>query len=326
MARMVNDLDQILIKQQATFGTAETSLTATELAEVEAGAMISDDAGVTEEELIGVGFPQGIAIIGPSEGSISMSVPVRTGGAEGSTGLLGTLLRACGFKETASDTDADSGSDRYIYTPSNIRSEWKDNTVWAYTGDKSTSAAVLRKMSNVMYNGKFTLDFDTSKATFQADGKGVYNGPAIAGTQASTSPVGVIRPALKNVTVTIMGEADVTPVNIEIDFSQEVIVNLDPTTATGKGQSVIRGRKIKFTAKCYVDSVTVFDPESYKANQTRAAFSCAWGTAPNKITLSSTKMQITSCNYSDQNGIKTWDLVGHFVDNDFAVQLDTVAA
>jgi len=326
MARFVKELDQILVKQQATFGTAESSLANTNLAEVESGAMVSYEPAIEEEELIGVGFPQGNAIVGPEEASISLMAPMRTGGVEGTVGLIGLLLRCCGFKETASDTDSDSTDDRFIYTPSDIRSEWKDATIWGYTGDKSSNAAILRKMSNVMFGGKISLDFNTGKATFQADGKGAYNGPAVAGTQATTTASGVIRPALKGVTFSFMGESDLTPINMEIDFSQEPVVNLDPTTTSGKGITVVRGRKIKFTLKCYADSVTVFDPETYLRNRTEAAFSLSWGTVPNKFTISSSKAQITGCPMSDENGITTWDLSGHFVGNNFSVQIDTATA
>jgi hypothetical protein len=320
------DLIQVLFKQQTTFGTPEVALIASDLLEVESGAQLQFDPSITEMALVGAGFPQNEPVIGPSEASVSLSVPLRTGGVEGNTGYVGKLLPCLGMKETASDSDADLANDRYIYTFSNKQSEWKDATVWGYTGNLDANSSVVRKCGNLMFGGDLNIDFDKSTAMLSLSGKGAYVAAAVVGTQATTSPSGILIPEVKNATVSIMANSTIVPVDFKISFSQEAQPRLNPRVSYGKGLTVVRGRKLKWTSKVYIEKPATFDPEALLYARTKAALSISWGTVPNKITISSAKQLITGCNYSEHGGIQCWDLSGIFVDNDLSIQLDTAVA
>lgn len=322
MAKQVLALSQVLVKEQATFGTAETTLDNTNAAEVES-PKLTIGTRVRKMALVSGGFSQQRSIIGPREASVSMVYPFRTGNAEASFGAIASAIKACGFKETLSDTDDDSSNDRAIYTPSNKQSEWKDLTVWGYSGNADTSGALLRKIANVMGNGKITLDFNSGVALFNFDGKGILIAEDAAATQASITPSAIVCPSLVGSTINFFGDTDYDLISLEFDFGQEVTVTAAPQTATtGLGQSYISKRLITWKAKVYKDTSAI--PVTTFHAGTTGPISVAWGTAPNKWTVSTNKAQIDEPPQdSDENGIETFDLSGICVDNDFAIQADS---
>lgn len=324
MAKQVLALSQVLVKEQATFGAAETTLDNTNAAEVES-PKLTIGTRVRKMALVSGGFSQQRSIIGPREASVSMVYPFRTGNAEASFGAIASAIKACGFKETLSDTDEDSSNDRAIYTPSNKQSEWKDLTVWGYSGNADASGALLRKIANVMGNGKITLDFNSGVALFNFDGKGILIAEDAAATQASITPSAIVCPSLVGSTINFFGD-DYDLISLEFDFGQEVTVTAAPQTeTTGLGQSYISKRLITWKAKVYKDTSAI--PVTTFHAGTTGAISVAWGTAPNKWTVSTTKAQIDEPPQdSDENGIETFDLSGICVDNDFAIQADSAVS
>lgn len=325
--RMREELVQLLLKQQATYGTEEVTLTNSDFAEVEPGASVTFEPAVKTMKYVGVAAGEAAPIIGPIEAGIKFSIPFRTGSAEGAAGFIGTVLRGFGMAVASTDTDADATADRHIYTISEDRTNWKDFTGWFYTGNIGSNKAILTKGYNFLFAGKINLNFDEATAMLEVEGRGASSGVPVVGTQATCTSTGLLAPALKNVTFTLLGDSDFKPISMEIDFNQEVVVCLDPTATHSKGFAMIKRNGITWKAKVYKDIPSVVDPNTLLLNRTPASFSCAWGTAPNKFTLSSTKAVLTAKpEDSDQNGISTWDLSGVFVDNDFAIQIDTAAA
>lgn len=324
---MREELNTMLIKKQVTFGTEETSLTNSDFAEVEPGAIITYEPSVKEMKYVGVAAGFAAPVVGPIECGVKFTIPLRTGAAEGSTGLLGRILKGFGMAVATTDTDTDSTQDRFIYTISEDRSNWEDFTGWFYTGAEGSNQSLLTKVGNVMFKGKINLNFDDATAMLEVEGRGAGSSSPATATRPTCTSTNVLVPALKNVTFTLLGDSDYRPISMEIDFNQEVIVTVDPTKSSGRGVSIIKRNGITWKAKVYKDVIATVDPYTALSGRAPAAFSCAWGTAPNKITLSSTKALLTAKpDDSDQNGISTWDLSGVFVDNDFAIQLDTAAA
>lgn len=325
MARQVEALNQVLLKIQSTFGTAESSLTASDVAEVERGAKASYAPKVTDISLVGAGFTQNKSVIGPRECSISLAYPLRTGGAENSPGQAVKALQCCGWKETASDTDADATNDRFAYTPSNKQSEWKDCTVWAYSGNLDTSGSYLRKIQNVMFSGKLSIDFETCVAKLMVEGKGALNTEDAAATQATVTPSSTAVASLAGATINFFGDADYTLINLEYDFGEAPNTSINGANANGLGMTTQTDRKIKFTAKVYKD--TAIAPVTALNAGTLGTISVMWGTVPNKFTVAtgSSKAQITSVSESEQNGYTTYDISGIVIDNDLTITVDTAA-
>lgn len=323
MARMTTNVECFLAKQQATFGTAETSLTNSDFAEVMEGGSVTFEPTVSDQRYIGANTGNAASIIGGLYGSVKFQIPIRSGGSEGATGLLGKVLPALGLKETSSNAGGGVGVDRYVYTIDETQSNWKDLTVWAYTGNKGTSLSVLRKIYNVLFGGKIVLDFENATAMLDIEGRGAYNGAPTDATQPTCSPSGVVSPALRGVTFSMFGDTDYTPISMEIDFNQDVVNTLSPSAAYGVGVSQIVRKGARWSAKVYQDVVATIAPETALIAGTTGALSVIWGTVPNKFTLASSKMQITKCDRSDQNGIGVYDLSGIFVDNDISFTIDT---
>jgi hypothetical protein len=324
--KAVSALEQVLLKNQAAFGTVEAALVAADVAEVESPS-VEIEPRVKDIDLVGAGFTQNQSIIGPREASVSMTYHMRTGAAEASPGQIIKALKSCGFKSTESDTDADEPAsvDRYILTPSNLHSEWIDSTVWHHSGCLDTSLSLITKIQNVLFNGKIALDFDNASATLAVDGKGVLTAEPALGTQATVTPSAVVTPALIATTLSFFSDTDYVPISMEFDFGQEITVSLNPATvAHGLGVSLITKRKMKWSAKVYHDTGAL--PNTPLFAGTLGGISVAWGTAPNKFTVSTTKAQITSMKKSEQNGITTYDLSGILVDNNLAIQIDCVVA
>jgi hypothetical protein len=319
----IESIGVILLKNQAARGTAETSLANTDVAEVEAGASISIDPRVKEIDL--VGSPQNASIIGPRECGISMTYPLRTGNAEGNQGQISKALLSTFLKATASDTDIDSTEDRFIYNDTRKDSECKDSTVWAYSGSQDTSLSLLYKIQNVMFGSKFILDFDNAYASLQLEGKGVLVATPALDTQPTITPSIVVPPALIGATISFLGDADYIPISIEFDLGPDIYCTLKPTVASGLGITAPGSkRKIKWNAKVYHDSGII--PHTALLAGTTGTISVAWGTAPNKFTISTAKAQIQHVKLSEQNNVTCFDIDGICVDNDFAFQIDTAVA
>lgn len=324
MPDQVEVLEQVLAKVQSAFGTAESSLVAADVIEVEEGASISIDPRIKEIALIGGGFTQNQSIVGPRDVSLSMAMPMRTGNSEGDQGQLEALLRTACMKSTDTDTDADETDDRFVYALTSLASEWQDMTVWGHSGNLDTGDSLIYKVQNVMGNCKISLDFDSALATISYEGKGVLVDVPAFGTQASVTPSTVVSPPLASCTIDIFSDANYIPIQIEFDFGLEVNPTLKPTVASGLGVILPTKFKSKWTAKFYHDSNV--NPYTPLFAGTLGNISVAWGSAPNKFTVSTTKAQITELKKSSQNGITSYDASGILVDNDLSIQIDTAVA
>lgn len=324
MAKQYVALEQILLKEQSVIGTAEVGLTATEFFEVE-DPNFSIDTKTTGINTVGAGFMQTQEIVGSSEVSFSGSLPFKTGAVEGAYGNIYQALKLCGWKGTITDSDADAGMDKVVIAPSNLQSEHKSATVWAYSGNKDTSGSIVHKFRDLKLSGKISLDFDSGVAKLSVDGKAILTSEPEVGTQASTTASVVVAPSLIGATISFFGSASYIPSSIEFDFGQQVSTDINGSTAiSGLGQSHISDRKISWTAKVYEDTAVL--PVTTLRAGTLGTISVAWGTTPNKFTVASgaLKAQIKSVKRGKLNGITTYELSGILVDNSMSVTIETV--
>lgn len=326
LTRQVTNLEALLLKQQAAFGTAETSLAAADFAEVMEGASVTFEPTVTERRYVGANSGNGLSIVGPLNAGIKFSLPIRSGGAEAS-GLLGTVLPAFGLLATGSSLASPGTNDKWVYTVSEVKSNWKDLTAWAYSGNKGTTSSVLRKISNILLGGKMILNFEEGTGVLECEGRGIFNGAPTDATQETCTPSTVGHPAMRSIgAFTLFGDSDYTPLSFEVDFNQDAVVTVSPTGTYGLGLSDIVRKGLRWRARVYQDTVANITPESSLIAGTSSTLSIIWGAVPNKFTITSSKIQITKADRSDQNGVGVYDLEGHFVDNDFSFTMETVTA
>lgn len=318
MAKQVAELIQIAMKEQAVFGTEEGAFSASDVVEVDAGASVSFDPKVREVNLVSGSFGQTKSVIGPKEMSPSMTFQFRTGGALDAVGDIAKGLKASALKESS-----DAGI--YTYVPTSKQSEMVDYTLWLLSGNPDTDSAIQEKVKNVMGSSKIMLDFDNAAATLQFEGKGALAAAFATASQVSKTPSSVAIPALAGCTVNFFGDSNYVPINIEFDLGGEVSTTLKPDdTVSHLGITMLTKRKVKWTAKVYMDSAAI--PYTELIAGTTGAISVAWGSGSNRFTVATTKAQITGVSKSDQNGVMAYDLSGICEDNDLTVTINTNAA
>lgn len=318
MARQSNALGLVLGQLQSAFDTAATVLDATDVLEIQGGYSIDQAVRTNEVDLVGGGWTQNQSVLGPRDATVSMTMPLRTGGAADSVGQIATLLKASMLDET-------DVSDVYTYVPTAKYSEWNALTLWNYSGNLDSSGCMLEKFHNVIGSMKFSLDFGTGVALATFDGKGVYSAAQEAGTQPDVTPSAIVVPSLVGATISFFSDTDYCLLSIEFDLGFDVSPTLQPNATDGSGLGVtVPGKmKAKWTAKVYHD--TTVNPITALLARTLGTISIAWGTAPNKFTISTTKAMITEVKKSEDNGITTYDLSGILVDNNISIAIDTTS-
>jgi hypothetical protein len=220
-------------------------------------------------------------------------------------------------------TGATSAGPKKTYTFSSVRSEWKDGTAWGYSGDLSTTGALLRKCSNLIFNPKWIIEAG-KPAIMELAGMGVYGGAATTAAQPLITKARISPPAfLGATTLTINGDSDYKVLKVEFDAGQIVSLTTDPSKAYGLDQSQITNRKIKWKSTVYCDSIGTANPEAALLARTEGAVSVAYGTAPNKITFAAPYGQITAAPLGDSDGVQVWELEGQCNRNSFTIELDT---
>ena len=312
---MSNKLEQFLFQIQDTFGSGVGALDADDFADVEEGASLENDLQMDTVTSAEGQFGQVAQVPGEMPGSATLPYIMRSSGDD-DPGYWSKPFQCCGFKESVS-------TKVYDYDPTYTRSEWKDGTCWHYTGALGASQALLEKGQNLM--GDFEITLTPGKvARIAYTMRGQHEGVATAATQPSVTRATQAATALLGATVSIMGYA-YKFLELKITGNHEVDPTKDPAATYGIGRTLPSDLKIAWTAKLYAVLPSEADAFTQLVAGTNAAFSVAWGTAPNAFTVSSPndKAQIVSRKKSEENGITTLDLEGIFVDNDFNAEVDT---
>lgn len=316
MAKQVEKLSLLLVKPQASFGTAEAAPDGTNVIETVGPATMRLNVNGTESDLVASGFTQGAFIPGSPDLDLAFKVYAVVASAD-TPGQYGTLLELCALLK-AEGTDG-----IFTYTPTSKISEMKDFTAWLYTGNLDSSGAVLRKAYNGIFAPKWT--FANGKPTvMDLSAKLGYVAIPAAGTHPSVTQQTAIPPAFMGATtLTINGDNDYQVISGEIDMGQQVAMTTDPADTYGNGLSAVTDRKIKWNMKVYQDIPSVVDPETALFGKTSAALTVEYGAIPQKLKWASTKAQIIDVEHNDEGGVSTWTLSGIFVENNFVHTLTT---
>jgi hypothetical protein len=313
--QMTTKQQLFLFALQSAFGSATTALTASDFLDVEDGADLEN--ALTPEEVTSAEgkFGQRPRVIGDMSSTCTLPMIMRTNG-DNDPGYWSKPFKCSGMKETPS-------SKVYTYSVTSLRTDWKDGTLWHYTGSQVASGALLEKASNVITEWEITLT-PGKVAKISFSGVGAHSGAPTAATQPTPTNNTTVAKAVLAATITLMGYA-YKPLEIKIKATREMQSTVDASATYGHGRSMPGDLKITWTAKLYAVLPSETDAFTQLLAGTLGAFSVMWGTAPNKFTISSpnTKAQIISRKKSDQNGITTIDLEGIFVDNDFQIVVDT---
>lgn len=317
MSYQVEQLIQLALKEQAAKGTAQQSFVADDIVEVEAGAKFTHSPHVRNMRLVRGDYGWSKSIIGPREVGISASLPFRTGGEAKKPGDIAKFLEACAFKMSI---DAEEEG-IYTFTPTAKPTEQKAFTAWLLSGNPDSSSCITYIAQDVMGSGKITLDFNDAVAMFSFEGKGALASIPASGSHTAKTPNSTPTPALIDATISIFGDSDLIPINIEIDIKNTVMVTLNPTKDNGLGISLITNREIDYTMKVYKRTST--DPFTGLFTGLVGGISVEWGVNSNKFAVNTTKAEITGIGESDQDGVTCYDISGKILNDDLTVTIDT---
>jgi len=145
---MSKNLELFLYMTQATFGSQYGTLAASQYADVDRGASFKNTYTVHEVDSLAGSFNQPEAVPGDAMAEIVLPYRLRTKGTD-DPGYWRYPMVCCAMTESES-------TDVYTYAPTSTRTSYIDGECWHYTGDKSSSGALLSKAYNLM--GTFEID------------------------------------------------------------------------------------------------------------------------------------------------------------------------
>ena len=321
---MHNLKEVFLYKQQSQdvyVGTdvAAASLGATDLAQVLKGSNMEPDIAVEPIEIVAGGFDQYAAVPGKETGKGSFKFAINPVVAGFDIPQWGKVL--CGSCDFTGAQTISASYANWYFTP--VSQPTYSGMIWHYSGDAASGAALLSKFYNCKGSWKLTANANkVAEIEFTLTG-------AFYGETDATQPTGVgaakIRDniyALKNATVSIMGNAIYKLLTFEAEGGEAIVNREDISAANGAGQTDNTDRKIKFSLKCYAVTKAAADALGQLQAGTEAAISLTFGPVGKTITIGGTYAQITERKKTDENGITAFDIKGQFNRNDFGIRLN----
>jgi hypothetical protein len=311
-----NELDVFLAKIQTTRGTAETGLVSTNFATFGATSTLETLFDLAPLEYASGTFGQEQGVVGAARCPITIEVPVIPT-ASSTEPFVGGFFKACGMEVV-------TATNLHTYSPSSTPANWKDFTIWKYSGDKASGASLLAKASSCMFNVVLTGKLG-GPLMAKFTGLGCCpEVPAAASYVSGTLTLPSVPPAIiKTTTCTILGTS-LKCIEFEWDMGNEVVLVPDPSKDYGYLWADIGKRQSKFKAKVVQESHATYNPFTNLAAGTLATTTITFGVTGSKITLASgaSKSQIVACPESDEGGIKLYDLEANLIDNSWSIAVN----
>jgi hypothetical protein len=312
------ELNLLLYKTQSALGTKQSSLVYTDFVTIGNDFELKYSKEFAEQNLTqGIfGQPQGVAGMSKIDAKITIPI-IPTGSA--TLPNVDPFLMASGMAYTLATY-------KHSYAPSSVVSGWKDQTLWSYTGNKTSGDSILTKAHSIMFDWELSAEIGKeSLMTFT--GMGVPDGVPAAATYPTdaVSLLSTVPPAmLKNSTMTING-LTLNILKFSVKIGNEVVLIKGASDESGYIQAMIVGRKSTWTATAYMDNASSNNPLTGMAAGTLATTTIKYGNATNSlvsVTSGSNKSEIIDCPMGNDGKIMTWDFSGKFVDNNFTLAIN----
>jgi hypothetical protein len=312
-------LNLLLCKAQSVVGTKESSLVYTDFITVDDTFSLDYKKDFTEQGLVQGIFGNPQSVPGSSSVDVKITMPITPTGAV-TVPTIKPLLDATGCVYALA-------TKKHTWIPtSTIASNWKDVTLWGYTGDKTTGDSIITKAHSVMFD--LEVSGEVGKPVIaNFTGKGVPDGVPAAGDYPSSavSLISTVPPAvLKNTTMTING-LSLNILKFSVKWGNDVQLIKSPSDDSGYLQSMIVGRKSTWSVTVYMENASANNPLTGMAAGTLATTTIKFGPATDSLisfTSGSNKSEITDCKQSVDNGLMCWDITGSFVDNNFTFAIN----
>jgi hypothetical protein len=311
-------MDVLLGKLQSALGTKQTSLVNTDFRTIDDTFELTYTQEMVEQALAQGFFGQPQRIKGLCAVDAKVSMPIIPTGTSTEPNVT-DFLKCCGMSYALATS-------KHTFAPSSdVATDWKDMTLWKYTGSKVAGESLLTKAHSIMFDAE--LDFEIGKpahATFT--GKGVPDGtkPDAASYVSGSLSVlsGAVPAVVKSTAMTIAGYSlNILKANVKLGNEVQLIRSM--SDESGYLQSMITGRKSTFTATVYEETPASKNVYDLFSAQTLGNFDLTFGTAGSRISIVSTgKSEIIDVKPGNDNGVSTWEISGAFVDNSWTLEIN----
>ena len=191
-----------------------------------------------------------------------------------------------------------------------------------FTGAKGSSTAISYKGHGGTFGFAISGEWGKPVLFKLTGGKmAVSEWPAMATQPSITKPDNYI-PALKQSSQVVVGSTTFKPVKFEINGNMTIDQMIDTTSEFVNGIAQATEKDITGTITVYEETLATNDPYTFYKNQVIDDFEITWGKTNEKITISSTHVQITDVKRSTQGNLTVWDLSLNFLD-DFTITVNS---
>lgn len=303
--RYVSNLELFLLKVQADNETKQSTLDATDFADVTSDSVTDFEPEVETPKMVSGSFDQDAAVVGKQVSSATLVYPLRSFGSGVEPDFFDAFR--CADFESSTETGYN------VLTPSSAGGS--SGTIWHYEGRQGSTN--VHKLYNWKPNWK--INGEAGKpVTVEFQGNGAHDSYGTGSMPTVTKSRNVI-PALINATILINGYA-YKLISFDIDGGQSHDLTVDPTVANACGQNVMTDRAIIMNAAVYMMDATVVNPVTALTGETESGIQIYWG-ASNDVKIDATYSQIRDAKRGDQNGVKKWDLTLQLNRNDFMLSV-----
>ena len=310
------ELDVFLAKLQSARFTAATGLTNTNFGYFRSDAVFKPEFDFADTDYATGTFGQEKSVRGKAKVAQTLSMPVIPTGSTTEPDI-GKFLACCGMEMSGPTGNV------FSYAPSNTPANWKDMTVWKYSGDKASGACLITKSDSALYNVKFTGKIGEALWAEFAGMGALTSLPAAGSYVSGTLTIPSLEPAIiKTTTMTIQG-ATLKCLEFVLDAGNAVTMIVDGSKDYGHQGADIGKKSGKWSAKVYQASHATFNPYTNLDASTLSTMACTFGIAGSKVTITATsKTQCKDATSADDNGILIYDLAGTIIDNDWSISIN----
>jgi hypothetical protein len=311
-------LDLFLAKQQTALGTKQDTLANTDYCAAMEGTALNYKHEMSPMPIVAGAFSQEPHVLGSSSFAPKIILPIiPTGGVTASN--VDIFLVASGMAVATS-------TNKKTYTPSSApATDWKDVTLWHYTGDKASGDSILSKAHSCLFDCRISGEVG-KPCMAEFNGLGVPDGYPTAATieaGAITWPASTVPAVLKATTITI-NDKTLKCLKFEVNMGNKIVLLKDATNAHGYSRADIGDRVSTWKATVYQSNANPDSLYPYLDAGTLGDFVFTFGTAGSRITIASgaDHCMTTEVVDGESDGIKIYEVSGIFVHNDWSIAIN----
>jgi hypothetical protein len=307
-------LNVLLAKIQESLGTKQAALVADDFVTVGEDFSLDFKEDFKEQGLAQGIFGQPRRIRGVQTIDVKVSMPVIPVPSDYPVvePNIGDFLKCAGHKYELVEPYLNR------YTPSSdIDANWKDMTLWGYTGNKSNGKTIITKVHSVMFDCKLAWTIGEAMMA-EFTGKGVPDGiPAPGNYVSGTLPLlSVVPPAfLKTTNLLVLG-SDYSVLKGELAFGNQIELIKNPADETGFLRATIKSRIATFSMTVYQNAGET-DPIADMDGEVVDDMLLTFGASTAEIEIASSSAAFHDVKSGKDGDLNTHEISGYFVNNDY---------